>query len=247
MSIVNSNDHASSKFLQTLSTEAKSYRAFRRKFLRHRPGHLTTQGTLSIKTRLAQQHFLTLLTFAKRIKKIYRAAQQDDPYADAALIHIEQILEKAQAFLQKKLVFYQQKTPEPSTLLMPMMDTEQPLCVPVRFGIPYANMAARILAEFDTLFCCVISLYQWGLLIEQPLKSLLHELSEPLREVWKSTKHWQPTGLTRTTIKESIVQTSEEIPPLDPRVLSKEWRAKYAPPIIQLKSSHQITQNRKHL
>jgi integrating conjugative element protein (TIGR03761 family) len=217
-------------------------------FLAQRPGHLESTGTLHIKTRAAQRHFLWLLTFAKQVKEIYRAAKQDDPYADARLIQIEQALESAQIFLQEKTTFYQQHTPASSSLLLPLADTKKPLSLPVRFTTPYGHIAARVLIEFDTLARCIISLYHWGLLAEMPLGTLLRQLSRPLYRLWETTKNWQPTGLTRAALLESITLANEETPSLkdlDPRVFNKEQRAKYAPQIFVVKQKNNPTEQKE--
>lgn len=219
-------------------------------FLAQRPGYLASEGTLQIKTRAAQRHFLSLLTFAKQIKVIYRAARQDDPYADARLIQIEHVIEKTQCFLQEKMNFYQPYMPVSSSLSLSLADTQKPLCLPIRFTTPYGHIAARVLVEFDTLARRVISLYHWGLLADMPLHPLLQQFNRPLNQLWETTQNWQPTGLTRAALMASLTPDQEamlSITDLDPLVLHKARRAKYAPPIFVVKPLRQPTESRKSI
>lgn len=207
--------------------------SFRKPFLVKYPGHLSSQGTLQIKTRTGQKHFLCLLKFAKGVSVIYRAAKQDDPYADARLLEIESALENAQRFIQEKMDSYQPLVPTATSLSLPLVDTQNPLELPISFSTPYAHMAARILVEFDTLIRCIISLHHWGLLAEMPLHQLLQQLSKPIFQLWETAKRFQLTGLTRAALMEPIVhEATSAMKPLDSRVLHKTLRAKYAPRIF---------------
>ncbi len=225
-------------------------KSFHQNFLIRHPGHLDSEGTLHIKTRIAQRHFLPLLTFAKQIKVIYRAARSDDPYADAYLIQVEQMLDKTQQSIQESITFYQQCLSSYPDLFLSLADTEKPLRLPVRFSTPYGYIAARLLVDFDRLSRHIVSLYQWGLLAEMPLGTLLHQLSRPLNRLWGTTKNWKPSGLTRSMLLESIAQNTEttsSTQKLDPRILNKELRAKYAPRILMAKQTSSATKSKETL
>lgn len=221
---------------EAIETKKKSNKtSFSQSFLTKHPGHLTSKGILQVKTRSAQRHFLQLLKFAKEVKVIYRAAKQDDPYADARLIEIEAALEKVQQIIQAKMHFYQPLIPTTSSLSLSLVDTQTPLELPLQFTTPYAHMAARVLVEFDTLIRCIISLYQWGLLAEMPRSQLLQQLDKPLFQLWKTTKNFQLTGVTRAVLMEPTALVNQEttsFKPLDPQILTKKRRAKYAPRIF---------------
>lgn len=207
--------------------------SFRKPFLVKYPGHLSSQGTLQIKTRTGQKHFLCLLKFAKGVSVIYRAAKQDDPYADARLLEIEIALENAQRLIEEKMGIYQSLVPTGSSLCLSLMDTQKPLELPIHFTTPYAHMAARVLVEFDTLIRCIISLHRWGLLVEMPLNQLLPQLSKPIFQLWETAKRFQLTGLTRAALMESTeYEATSAMKTLDPRVLHKALRAKHAPRIL---------------
>jgi integrating conjugative element protein (TIGR03761 family) len=215
-------------------------------FFANRPGHLSSEGVLQIKTLMAQRHFLSMLSFAKQVKTIYRAARRDDPYADAYLLQIETQLETTQGFIREKIIFYEQSVPSSDSLLLPLADTKKPLALPVRFTTPYGYIAARVLVEFDRLVRSVISLHQFGLLADSPLRPLLNQLGQPLYQLWKTTRHWKATGLTRTTIMEAIAAGDEETyKALDPGILHKTRRAKYAPPIIAINLKNQSTEQKE--
>lgn len=217
-------------------------------FLSQRPGYLDSEGILHIKTRAAQHHFLLMLTFVKQVKTICRAARQDDPYADAYLIQIETQLETTTDFIREKIRFYEQSLSHSDGLLLPLVDTKNPLSLPLRFTTPYGYMAARALVEFDRLARTVISLYQFGLLTDIPLRPLLIQLGQPLYQLWKATQTWQPTGLTRAAVIESVASGDKTInPSLDPLVLNKTLRAKYAPPIIAVNLKSQPTEHGKSI
>ena len=227
-------------------TQQEARIALRQSFLAKRPGALNTQGTLTLKTRIAQQHFLALLTFSKKIRTIYRAALRVDPYADLYLLVVERALHSASTLIQEKMQHYHEPFASMRGLQVTLADTQHPLSLPISFTTPYAYLAAKLLLEFDELARCVISLHYLGLPLEEALTSLLHKLGQPFRSALDQSKVWRSTGVTRQDIAEQTslaLQARQLMGKLDARVLNKSLRAKLAP---YIPSSSQLKNKLTH-
>jgi integrating conjugative element protein (TIGR03761 family) len=225
-------------------SHSHDYAAFRQTFLAKRPGTLTTHGTLTLKTRLAQRYFLGLLPFASQMNAIYQASRLDDPYADFYLMKIENALIKTQECLREQSQLYQQQLSNLAGLQMQLADTDRPLSVPIYFATPYAHFATRLLVELDALARCVISLNKLGLPLEKPLSELLRGLGKSFRSTLGKCNGWQHTGITRQDVVENTplaIDAKQRMGKLDPRIMNKSLRAKLAPRIISVSKPKNVS------
>lgn len=199
------------------------------------PGHLTLRGTLTLKTYFAHKHFLKLLSFASKVKLIYQAAKQDDPYADFYLLKIEEALCDAKVSLEKSLAMHQAIIASASGLQMGLVNTEKLTKLPVYFGTPYAYLAVRALLILDEIVCCVLSQKRLGFPLKQPIKTILWEMSQPWREALLKANDWQFTGVTRQDLIQHTPLAKQAIQlfgTLDARIIDQTQRSRLAPKII---------------
>lgn len=199
------------------------------------PSHLILRGTLTLKTYFAHKHFFKLLSFAGKVKLIYQAAKQDDPYADFYLLKIEEALCDAKVSLEKSLALHQSIIASAPGLKMGLVDTHQSMTMPVYFGTPYAYLAVRVLLTLDEIVCCILSQKQLGFPLKQPIKAILWEMSQPWRQALLKANDWKSTGVTRqdviqhTPLAEQVIKL---LGTLDSRIIDQTQRSRLAPKII---------------
>lgn len=108
-----------------------------------------------------------LVGFADRLKTLWQAVRQDDPYADWWLIKVEEGIGVCRMQLRQLCEQVKSLLAFNDCFDISVAQSRQPQRVSLQFANPYAFRAAQMLAEYDQLVCMVMTLRHLG--VEIPL------------------------------------------------------------------------------
>lgn len=138
------------------------------------------------------------------------AALQTRQAADLALLKIEAALADARAAVRAELqMMTALMEPVPGAaagltrFFSPLLRLFRPTRVPPPFANPYANLGARLLADFDELVFAILAARQRALIGRDRAYSLLFCAGRPLRRIYAMpAANWRHTGVTRKDVRE---------------------------------------------
>jgi len=134
-----------------------------------KPGSLRGQVWLTIQTHQAQQFIrgrkgtadkpaiIGLTGFADRLRVIWLAARNDDPYADWWLIKTHDAIDSSSTCIRDWQTELDSQLDQMAGLEVTIAGSQKPCRVPLQFANPYAYQAARLLSEYDTLVRTVLT------------------------------------------------------------------------------------------
>jgi len=140
-----------------------------------------------------------LLQFAKVMSILWKAARQDDPYAEWYLLKVYQALHEAREKLkgmEKQLepLLNQIRGIEVSTSL-----SAHPATYPLKFATPFAYMGAYLITEFDFVLRQVLTLEKIGIMAPQQDMSI-KSMVQLIQTVFALSREWKQTGVKRQDI-----------------------------------------------
>lgn len=176
-----------------------------------------------------------MLGFADRLRLIWQAAAEDDPFADWYLLQVHDALSTAEARVATELRDINARLRSTRTMHIAPAGVKEPFRMALRFSTPYAFRAARLLGEFDELACAAFTARQIGELTESSCAGLIRGCARRLRAVFILPQRFRRLGITRAAASEShpAFQRGVDLmgpPPSD--VLAGTRRATLAPPIV---------------
>ena len=121
-----------------------------------------------------------LIGFADRLRLIWQAARQDDPYADWWLIKIHTALGAAEQWIQAGQQTLAERLAASPALEVTVAASQKPYRTPLRFANPYAYRGARWLGEYDNLACGVLSAVHVGLMDKTDAERMLGQCAGKL-------------------------------------------------------------------
>lgn len=132
-------------------------------------GPLRGQVWLTLQTRQARQlvqgrsgtkekpAIVGLAAFADRLRVIWQAARNDDPYADWWLIKVHEAIEDRDALLQRLQQALDEELALMGSIEVAVAASERPYRMPLQFANPYAYQAARLVSRYDALVCTALT------------------------------------------------------------------------------------------
>lgn len=208
-------------------------------------GALRNQASLVVQTRQAQfllegragaRGILGLMRFSHRVGDVWRAAQQDDPYADWMLLRIEEAVDKGRAFIAEKNRALGHSLNSLGGLRIELASSQQPATVELGFGTPFGYMGAYLLGDFDELARSALTAQHCALLNRDRAAEIIRAGGHAVRRVYQLPALWKRTGLTREAVRqgtESAANAARLMGELPAGVLELSRRSKYAPAILQ--------------
>lgn len=145
-----------------------------------RPGRLRGDANLVVQTRRAQQlvygrrktdekeHITGLVRYGMNMKGIWNAASRDDPYADYALLRIENALTKARQTintLRKETESLLENAA--AGVQIDVAHSLEPVRIPLQFANAYGYMGAYVIADYDQLVCAILTARHVGLMPQE--------------------------------------------------------------------------------
>lgn len=208
------------------------------------PGRLKTKGSVVIHTRSALDLFygrrgdresgvhqiIGLTLFASNANNLSLLCKRDDPYAEAALIKIENLFNDFQKDLSNKITHLNSILANMGGVTIDFHESEDPITIPLEFSTPYGYIAARCLSQYDKLVTLAYSAKQTGLVVQTDWFRYVVRTRTQLRHVFHLSNLYRFGGATRDDIaaNNAIARTViEKYGVLSPQILEKELRAQF--------------------
>ncbi len=146
-------------------------------------------------------HHMGLFQFVSVLGMMYRAAEQDDPYADLYQEKIQQELLKVNQAIKMTINHYEQALQQwRGRLEVDIIGSQHPLKLHLEFVSPLGYVAAFTLGDLDYLMRQSLTFRRLGIFPESHKAWL--ELMDQLRSVFIHSRQWRHTGVTRQDMRE---------------------------------------------
>ncbi|ODS23550.1 integrating conjugative element protein [Candidatus Endobugula sertula] len=174
-------------------------------------------GEVTLRTKLAVSLFtgrrgnpskhlspiIGLTRFAKRSVEIWTAAEQDDPYADHVLLHIEEAYDTAKKRLDNM-------TKDVGSAMEDYLDidfedsamsSKKPTTLQAEFHCSWAWRGLKLVKQFDDLVKLALGGKHIGLYTEEDWIAIVHETGRGIRHMFLRSEYWIYTGIGRENVK----------------------------------------------
>jgi len=208
------------------------------------PGRLTSKDDITLHTVSAQQLYtgtkrgpVGLEKFCALMLNIWRAAAQDDVYADEYLLHFYNQYVKADRLLKKLEAKYRKKLILANGVSINLKGSENPITISCDLKTPFGHMAAYLIGAYDRLCRVIVTAKHAALIPQDDPDELFRTMRKKIRQVLSIPLQWQYTGVTRDDLvannqkvqrAQAIIQRMRK-PSKD--VMERMKRAPYAPRI----------------
>ncbi len=177
-----------------------------------RPGPLRSDIWLTLHTRKAQElvrgrsgaagrdPIIGLGLFADRLRVIWQAARDDDPYADWWLIMVHDAIADRAALFQRQREDLENTLAQMGAIDIALPESQQPYRIPLRFATPYAYRAANLVASFDTLTRTALATCHVGLLDKTQAGDIIRAGARKLRSLFLIPLGYRFLNIDRATL-----------------------------------------------
>jgi len=176
-------------------------------------GPLITEGELTLQTRRAQYYFkgggkrvVGVPRFARYMLSIWHAAAIGDPYADLLLLRVYEALTSTRQLLKAWQATYEARLMPEAGVNFKLVSTQAPVKFGLHFGTIYGNQAAYLLADFDRLARCLLTLKRVGLESGKSCDQVLRKAGDRIRKVLTLPRIWQETQVTRDEVRKNTAR-----------------------------------------
>ncbi len=181
------------------------------KDVRQKPGAIHTNGSMLLHTKQAHRLFygrrrneaenthmvVGLIRFAANVSLCWKAAEEDDPYADLALLNIETAYNEAVKSLDETQNELAELLESMNNIEINISQSIKPVEVFLSFSVPWGFRGANLLAKFDQIVKMGLSARHVGLLMDDESHRLLHSQRKLVRKVFTQSLSWNQSGVTR--------------------------------------------------
>lgn len=212
----------------------------------NRPGPMRTQGEIVLHTRAAHRLFygrrrddkanikpiIGLVRFSTNVNGIVECAANDDPWADAVLLKIEDRFTAANTLVKENIDVLEQLLDGMEGLSICLNESVKPVTLPVEFKTVYGFMGARLLGQYDKLVRLGLVARHVGLVFADDWGRLVGTPGRNIREVFWLSATYRYTGVTRNDVaanNEVARRAVAKYGELPQDVLKGLRRAKHAP------------------
>ncbi len=218
-----------------------------------KPGPTITEGEITLHTRMAHRLFygrradkktrvepiIGLVRFVTNTNGICKAAELNDPYADARLLEIEEAMLKAQHALGNHLASIRDMLDpgESRRVKVKVLRSAEPATFTLNFQYTYGYQGADLLGQYDELVNSALSAKHLGRLFDEDWTRIIHHSSRLLRHVFSLSSNFRFSGARRDDFaanNERARSAIEKYGELPPDVLAGHRRPKWAPPARNL-------------
>lgn len=207
-------------------------------------GALRGQTWLTVQTHQAQQlirgrsgtpdkpAIIGLVGFADRLRVIWQASRDDDPYADWWLIKVHEALDQARHFLSQYQEELNTRLTQMKAMEVAVAESLRPYRIQLQFANPYAYQGAQLIAEYDTLVCAVLTYRHIGQLDDKSAHIIINLCARKIRGTFVVPQGYRLLGIDRQCLQRSSgkdPRASSLMGELPEAVLSGEHRAPLMP------------------
>ncbi len=175
-----------------------------------------------------------LLAFADRLRLVWQAAAEGDPYADWFLIQVHEAMSTAEARMDNEMKHLNLQLQSTRTLQIAPAEVKEPFRMALRFSTPYAYRAARMLGQFDEIACHAFTAKRIGVINDAQCQDVVRGCARRIRAVFNLPPRFRRLGITRDAAvnAQPIFQRAEALMGVLPAdILSGKRRSPFAPPI----------------
>lgn len=206
---------------------------------------LRTDVWLTLRTRFAQMlirgrvtkgkpQIIGLIRFADMLRVIWKAAGNNDPYADWWLIKVhDELITIAAEISKAQNQLNRAVRSNPAFRVVPPANKEV-FRIKLSFATPYAYQAARLLSQYDDYVCETLAAKHLGALDTKESKQAIHAVATKIRRLFALGSRYRHLGIDRNCTFSFVDQqeTAERYMGVLPEdVLTGNRRARFAPPI----------------
>jgi integrating conjugative element protein (TIGR03761 family) len=189
--------------------------------LPEKPGALSGQVWLTIQTSQAQQlirgrdgspdkpAIIGLIGFADRMRLIWQAARNDDPYADWWLIKVHDAIDVNVDYVRNWQREMRNLLGQMTAMDITIAESSRPYRVPLQFANPYAYQAALLLSEYDALVRMVLTVHHVGLLESEGRNGLIKSCARKIRALFVIPQSYRFLKIDRESVRKATGRSHE--------------------------------------
>ena len=178
-----------------------------------KPGALHGEVWLTVQTRLAQQLIhgrkatpdkpiiIGLVGFANRLRVIWQAARNNDPYADWWLIKVHEAIEGARNDISRQQVDLVKQLEQMTAMEVSIAASQRPYRVHLQFANPYAYRAAQLVAEYDRMACTALTARHIGILDGTAYVDIQQACAHKLRALFMIPQSYRFLKIDRESVR----------------------------------------------
>jgi len=170
--------------------------------------------------------------FADRLRLIWQAARNDDPYADWWLIKVHEAITEREALFQRLQRDLDERLAQMGSIEVAVAVSERPYRMPLQFANPYAYQAARIVSTYDALVCAALTASHIGALDRTSRAHVIELGARKIRGLFMIPQGYRFLRIERSDIRkgnEKSIQAAQLMGAVPGDVLRGERRAPLAP------------------
>ena len=170
--------------------------------------------------------------FAERLRLIWQASRNDDPYADWWLIKVNEAIEDRQALFQRLQQDLDERLTQMGSIEVAVAVSERPYRMPLQFANPYAYQAARLISTYDALVCAALTASHIGVLDRASRDHVIELGARKIRGLFMIPQGYRFLRIERSDIQkgnEKSTQAVQLMGTVPDDVLNGERRAPMAP------------------
>ena len=219
--------------------------------LPEKPGALLGQVWLTVQTNQAQQlirgrdgspdkpAIIGLIGFADRMRLIWQAARNDDPYADWWLLKVHEGIGAAGTLIGQRQQTLDTLLQQMGSIEVSIAASLHPLRMPLQFANPYAYQGAKCLSAYDSLVCTALTAQHVGLLGSEACRRELNLSARKIRALFTVSQRYRFLGIDRPLIHRATAESERArqlMGALPDDVLSGERQAPLVPRKVRFPS-----------
>ena len=217
------------------------------------PGALHGQIWLTVQTHQAQQlihgrnkttdkpAIIGLVGFADRLRVIWQAARDDDPYADWWLIKIHTALAQTRQYLNQRQEGLDNLLLKTKGLEVSVAESMRPYRIQLKFANPYAYQGAQMIAAYDKLVRTTLTCRHVGQLDDQPANTSVIQGAHRVRSTFSVPQGYRSLGVDRSNLQKTgnfDPRASRLMGDIPEEVLNGDHRAPITPRRVQFPTLH---------
>ena len=184
------------------------------------PGALRGQVWLTVQTRQAQRlirgrngnadkpAIIGLVGFADRLRVIWQAARNDDPYADWWLVKVHEALERVRDLIKNEQAALDAQLEQLTALEVAVAESMKPYRIALQFANPYAYRGAQLIAEYDRFVRTLLTAHHVGVLSGAAMESLLNTCARKIRGAFVVPQGYHFLNVDRAALKQGTANAS---------------------------------------
>ena len=184
------------------------------------PGALRGQVWLTVQTRQAQRlirgrngnankpAIIGLVGFADRLRVIWQAARNDDPYADWWLVKVHEALERVRDLVKNEQAALDTQLEQLLALEVAVAESMKPFRIALQFANPYAYRGAQLIAEYDRFVRTLLTAHHVGVLTGAAMEDLLNMCARKIRGVFAVPQGYHFLSVDRAALQQGTANAT---------------------------------------